>query len=156
MKTRSFIVRTLSTFFYVGYLPIIPGTFASIAGVLLFYLIKDNILIYILFTFILLILGFIVTGQAERLFDIKDPRYVVIDEVAGMFLSLLFMPYYNIQVLCAAFITFRILDTFKPYPAGGLERFQGSLGIMSDDIVAGLYTNFVLQIALRLASFKIS
>lgn len=63
-----------------------------------------------------------------------------------MLLSLLFLPY-DIKLVVVAFVIFRILDTLKPYPVGKLERLKGSLGIMSDDIVAGLYTNIMLQVA---------
>ena len=155
MKMHNFIIRTLSTFFYVGYLPFIPGTFASIVGVLLIYLLKDNSFIYILFTVVLIILGFLISGKAEKIFNQKDARFIVIDEVSGMLLSLLFIPY-DIRLIVMAFILFRILDAFKPYPSDRLQRLAGSIGIMSDDIVAGLYTNIILQIVSRLVSLRAS
>lgn len=155
MNMRNFIIKTLSTFFYVGYLPFIPGTFASIAGVLLIYLLKDNSFIYILFTVVLIILGFLISGKAEKIFNKKDARFIVIDEVSGMLLSLLFIPY-DIKLIVIAFILFRILDAFKPYPSDRLQRLAGSIGIMSDDIVAGLYTNIILQIVSRLVSLRAS
>jgi len=155
MDIRKFTFKTLSTFFYIGYLPFIPGTFASIVGVFLFYLIKDNSAMHILFTLTLIILGFLVAGKAEEIFQRKDARCIVIDEVAGMLLSLIFIPY-DIKLVIIAFIIFRILDALKPYPAGTLQNLKGSLGIMSDDIIAGLYTNIILQVVLRLASFRAS
>ncbi len=132
-----------------------PGTFASIFGIGLFYLIKDNQFIYILVTLALLILGFLVAAKAEEIFARKDAKCIVIDEVVGMLLSLAFIPY-DIKLVIIAFILFRILDTLKPYPAGPLENLKGSPGVMADDIVAGLYTNIILQVVLRLASFKTS
>jgi len=150
-----FIIKTISTFFYIGYLPFIPGTFGSIAGILLFYLIKDSLPVYALFTLSLIILGFLVTGKAEKILNIKDAKCIVIDEVCGMLLSLIFIPY-NIKTVIIAFLLFRILDSLKPYPAARLQNLKGSRGIMADDIVAGLYTNIILQIILRLASFRIS
>ncbi|MCX5707049.1 MAG: phosphatidylglycerophosphatase A [Candidatus Omnitrophica bacterium] len=152
---RNFLIRLLATFFYVGYLPLIPGTFGSLAGILIFYLIKGNPLTYLLVTLILIVLGFASVGQAERLMQTKDPRYIVIDEVCGMLLSFLFIPY-DIKLVIIGFLLFRILDTLKPYPAGSLERVRGSVGIMSDDIIAGLYTNIILQIVVRFISFKTS
>lgn len=121
----------------------------------MFFMIKDNILTCILTILILLILGFIFSGRAEEEEGRSDPPCVVIDEVCGMLLSLLFLPY-NIKLVILAFIIFRILDTLKPYPVGRLERLKGSMGIMSDDIVAGLYTNIILQVVVRFASFKTS
>ncbi|PIP20528.1 MAG: phosphatidylglycerophosphatase A [Candidatus Omnitrophica bacterium CG23_combo_of_CG06-09_8_20_14_all_40_11] len=148
MKIRDFIIKTLSTFFYVGYLPFIPGTFASIAAILLFYFIKDNNSIHILLTLILIALGFLITGRAEKIFNKKDARCIVIDEVSGMLLSLIFIPS-DIKLVIMAFILFRILDALKPLPSDRLQNLTGSIGIMSDDIVAGLYTNIILQVVLR-------
>lgn len=155
MNIRNPIVKTLSTFFYIGYLPLTPGTFASIAGVFLFYLAKDNVFLYILFTITLIMAGFLVAGKAEGAFHKKDARCIVIDEVSGMLATLLFIPY-NIKLVITAFILFRILDTLKPYPAGRLQNLKGSIGIMSDDIVAALYANIILQIISRVIFFKAS
>ncbi len=155
MGINNSIIKALSTFFYIGYIPFIPGTFASIAGIFLFYLSKDNILLYILFTLTLTILGFLVAGRAERLFNKKDARCIVIDEVSGMLLAFLFIPY-NIRLLIIGFVVFRILDILKPYPAGKLQDLRGSAGVMGDDIAAALYTNIILQVVLRLTLFRVS
>ncbi|MFH1354789.1 MAG: phosphatidylglycerophosphatase A [Candidatus Omnitrophota bacterium] len=151
---RQFI-KTISTFFYLGYLPWVPGTFGSLGGVLLFYLFKDSRVAYGLVTGLVIILGFLFSGEAEKIFKAKDHKCIVIDEVSGMLLSLLFLPY-DIRLVIAAFLIFRILDIFKPYPAGRLENLKAGLGVMSDDIVAGIYTNIILQVLVRLASCKAS
>jgi len=132
-----------------------PGTFASLAGVFLFYLVKGNNSVLILLTLISVILGFLVSGRAEKVFNKKDAKYIVIDEVSGMLLSLIFIPY-DIKLVIIAFILFRVLDILKPYPLCKLESFPGSIGVMSDDILAGLYTNVILQVVLKLLSLKIS
>jgi len=150
-----FITKLLSTFFYVGYLPLIPGTFGSLAGIILIYLIELYALNYVLLTIAVIAIGFLVCGRAEKAMAKNDPRFVVIDEVSGMLLSLVFIPY-DIKLVVLAFILFRVLDTLKPYPAGRLERLKGSVGIMSDDLIAGLYTNLILQVVLRVTSFKAS
>jgi len=153
MNLNKIIIKALSTFFYIGYLPFIPGTFGSIAGVFLFWFLKDNIQLYMLSVVFLIILGFSIAGRAERLLNRKDASCIVIDEVSGMLLGLIFIPY-DIKLIIIGFFLFRLLDTLKPYPAGALEELKGSIGIMGDDIVAGLYTNIILQVVLRLASFK--
>jgi len=155
MNIYNLIVKTVSTFFYLGYLPLIPGTFASVVAIFLFYLIKGSIFIYTLVTLLLIILGFLVSGRAEKIFNQKDARYIVIDEVAGMFLSLVFIPY-DIRWVVIAFFFFRIFDALKPYPAGRIQEINGSTGVMGDDIIAALYTNIILQVVLRLVSFKTS
>ena len=110
-----FLARIISTFFYVGYFPLIPGTAGSVAGLAIYFLIKNNILTYCLTLAVLLILGFWSSGKAEELMQKKDPSCVVIDEVCGMLLSLLFLPY-NIKLVIIAFFIFRLLDTLKPFP----------------------------------------
>lgn len=141
----------VSTFFYTGYFPLIPGTAGSLAGILGYFLIKNNLLVYLFTLSTLLVLGFLVSGRTEKLIGKKDPPCVVIDEVCGMLLGLLFVPY-NIKLVIIAFFIFRILDTLKPFPVGRLERLKGSLGIMTDDLVAGLYTNIILQAVVMLTS----
>jgi phosphatidylglycerophosphatase A len=150
---RNFLIKITSTFFYVGYLPLIPGTFGSAAGLVLFYLVRKDQFLQLWLMLCCLGLGFSFSGSAERIFAKKDAPFIVIDEVSGMLISLIFIPY-DLKLMIIAFLLFRILDTLKPYPAGWLQRLKGSRGIMIDDIVAGIYTNIILQLALRLASLR--
>ncbi len=152
---RKFIIKIITTFFYTGYLPFIPGTFGSLAAILIFYLVKNNVFAHLAVILILTILGLALAGEAEKIFNRQDPRQVVVDEVVGMLLGLLFLPY-DIKLVVSGFFIFRLLDTLKPYPIRHLERRGGSIGIMTDDIVAGLYTNIVLQAVLRLALCRTS
>ena len=152
---RKFLTKIIGTFFFVGYLPLIPGTFGSLAGILIYYFIKNNLTVYLITTLILIVLGFITSQNLERDSQKRDPSCIVIDEVSGMLLSLLFIPF-NLKLVIIGFLLFRLFDTLKPYPAGRLEKLRGGLGIMSDDLIAGLYTNFVLQVALRFTSVWIS
>jgi phosphatidylglycerophosphatase A len=149
------LIIGLSTFFYVGYLPLVPGTFGSLAGLTIYLFLKNNPQLYLFITAILVFLGYAISGKAERIIGTKDARYIVIDEVCGMLICFLFLPF-NAKLVIAGFFLFRLLDTLKPFPGGRLERYKGSVGIMSDDIVAGIYTNIILQVVFRLASFKIS
>lgn len=146
------LVKMLATFFYSGYFPLIPGTFASAVGVFCFYFIKDNPFIYTLALFIVTITGFLVAGRAEAIFKKKDDRRIVIDEIAGMLLALMFLPC-DIKIVVMGFSLFRLLDALKPYPLNQLQDWKGSFGVMSDDIAAGIYTNIILQAGVRLASF---
>ncbi|MCM8795891.1 MAG: phosphatidylglycerophosphatase A [Candidatus Omnitrophica bacterium] len=155
IRISNFVIKIISSFFFIGYLPFIPGTFGSLAGLFLYFVFKDNYLFYILLLFVLMVTGFSLTGKAEEILGRKDAPCIVIDEVIGMLLALIFIPY-EIKLLIIDFVLFRILDALKPYPSGMLQNLKGSLGIMSDDIIAGLYTNIILQVVLRFASFKIS
>lgn len=150
----NFLIKAAASFFFIGYLPLIPGTFGSLAGVGLFYLLQaGNPENYFLFTFCLVLLGLFVSGRMERLLGKKDPGCIVIDEVAGMLVSLSFMPI-SPRIIFLGFLIFRILDTLKPYPAGRLQHLRGSVGVMADDLIAGIYTNIVLQVILKLAFSK--
>ena len=140
----------------MGYLPLIPGTFGSMAGVLVFYLVRCCPGLYLAVLVCVTLIGFLVCGKAEKTFGKKDPRYVVIDEVCGMLIALFLLPAYDTRVVIMGFFIFRLMDTVKPFPIDRIESAKGSYGIMGDDIVAGLYTNLILQAALRMASFRIS
>ncbi|TBR16096.1 phosphatidylglycerophosphatase A [bacterium] len=150
------VIKILSTVFFVGYLPLMPGTFGTIAGLWLYLsYIKGNPALLFIYTLIFLFIGLLVTGKAEKLFNRKDPKNIVIDEVCGILICFLFIPF-DVRLALIGFVIFRILDAVKPYPCSRVESLKGSLGIMSDDIIAGFYTNIVLQVFLRLASFKVS
>ena len=96
---------------------------------------------------IVLVLG-VWSGEqvASRLRD-KDPSLVVIDEIAGMWVTLVALPWNPVTVV-AGFLMFRLFDVFKPYPARDLERVPGGWGIMLDDIVAGIYANLAVRVVL--------
>jgi phosphatidylglycerophosphatase A len=151
---RDFLTKTIASVFFIGYLPLVPGTFGSMAGVGLFYLIKDaGKPIYLLSVICVIILGLLTSGRLEKLLNKKDPSCIVIDEVMGMLIALSFMPP-DLKIIILGFVIFRILDTLKPYPAERLQHMHGAFGIMGDDLVAGIYTNIVLQVILKLASAK--
>ena len=141
-------VRLLSTFFYVGDVPVAPGTAASFVGLLLGVIFHFHLFFYILLTSAVIFLGLLVCGPMEKVLGKKDPGCVVIDEVAGILISLFLLPL-TPAVLITAFFLFRAFDMFKIYPANKLEDMGGSVGIMADDIMAGIYTNVVMHIALR-------
>lgn len=145
--------QIISTFCFIGYLPLVPGTFGSLAALLLFInFFSSNYLSQLWMTLFVSLLGFLFSGIEEKHSLKKDPKHVVIDEVAGMFITLMFLPFYDIRVFISAFILFRVLDTLKPYPAYKMQDLHGSFGIMIDDIIAGVYANIILQIVLRFVS----
>ena len=149
-KIDDFLVKAISTVFFIGYLPLVPGTFGSIFGVCLFYLLTGATgASYFLFIFGIIVLGLITSGRTEKLLSKKDPGCIVIDEVAGMLIALSFMPY-DFKIIFLGFLIFRILDTLKPFPAAWLQNRHGAIGVMGDDLIAGIYTNIVLLLVLRL------
>jgi phosphatidylglycerophosphatase A len=150
---KKFLVAAASTVCGVGLLPLIPGTFGSLAGLGVYFLLKDSPLALAAAVLGVLAAGFLTAGRAEEMFGRKDPGCVVIDEVAGMLITLSFLPY-SPRIVFLGFVLFRLLDTAKPYPAFRLQRMHGSFGIMIDDVVAGVYANLVLQVVVRLTSLS--
>lgn len=142
------LIKFIASFFYLGYVPQVPGTFGSLGGVVLYLLVKDSPLAYLALIFVVVILGFQVCGRAERLFGQKDSKEIVIDDAAGILVAFLFVPT-EILLLVIGFFLYRALDVLKPYPIRAIENLPGSAGVMLDDLVAGVYTNLSLQIAVR-------
>jgi phosphatidylglycerophosphatase A len=155
---RNFIIKAVSTVFFVGYSPLIPGTVASFVSIFVVILFKNYPAAYMAATAIIIAVGFLVSGQAEKIFNKKDDRRIVIDELAGIMVSFLFLPGAKITVwpLFWGFMLFRAFDALKIYPANKLQDLSGGLGVMADDLMAGVYTNIILQVFFRLASLRIS
>lgn len=147
------LVKIISTFFYFGFFPVAPGTFGSIGGLLIYFLTLPSQTAYFTATLIILIMGFMVCAKAEKVFAIQDPPQVVIDEVAGMLISLMFLPK-SLPIIICAFILFRGFDTVKIWPAEQSEKVPLGIGIMLDDIVAGIYANLAIQLALFVISIR--
>jgi phosphatidylglycerophosphatase A len=139
----------LATFFYIGFLPKAPGSIATLVGVVLSYALMNNTPLYVAVTILVTVIGFWVGGDAEKKIGKKDPGCIVIDEVAGVMIAFFMLPM-TWSVMWTAFFVFRAFDMFKIYPGNKLEGLPGSRGIMLDDIIAGVYTNIVMHLALRL------
>jgi phosphatidylglycerophosphatase A len=141
----------------VGFIPIAPGTFGSLVGVGIYLLLKLIVLssfvsniVLVLAILVITLAGIWAASQAERLFGRKDPGRVVVDEVAGQLISLLPVAVLPVswQVwVMVSFILFRFFDIVKPYPARRMERMHGGLGIMCDDLIAGVYAAVVICVA---------
>lgn len=141
MKT---VIKMLSTFFYLGYTPLIPGTIGSLGGLLFYLMVKYNTALYIVSLVVLIILALLVINKAEKHFGRKDARPIVIDEAIGMMIALLFVPQEPVLIVFA-FIAFRLFDIVKPFPIKWAETRKSPWGVLLDDIIAGIYTNLATQ-----------
>ncbi|HXH06648.1 MAG TPA: phosphatidylglycerophosphatase A [Vicinamibacterales bacterium] len=142
--TRLAIV--LSTAAGAGRMPVAPGTAGSAVGLLLYALLVRaapdwGVPLAVL---VLVPAGVWASAIGVRHFGGPDPRPVVIDEVAGMLLALAWTPI-GVRAAVVGFLLFRLFDIVKPFPAGRLERLHGGVGVMADDLVAGLYANVALR-----------
>lgn len=158
----------------VGYLPIAPGTWGSIVGVgvhlfwviLLYRIIESEYLssiggghwpamgievllsvMTLVFIFVMTMVGIWAATRVEKSSGRKDASIIVIDEVVGQFITLLFLPFFvsgSWRFLVAGFLLFRLFDIWKPYPIRRLESLESGLGVMADDVLAGVYAGTVL------------
>ena len=135
---------------YTGYLPKAPGTWGSLLGVGLWVGLHGlELPVYAGVIAVIFIVGTACAGSAEKILDRGDPGIVVIDEIVGQLIALAAAPFNPIAALLG-FALFRVFDILKPFPANWLDKhIHGGLGIMLDDVVAGLYALLVLQILWR-------
>jgi len=152
----------------VGYFPIAPGTLGALVGVGLYlaiwswlyaileanaararlnllFVFTPQLALMLLVIFLVTLAGIWAANRAEKLLGKKDPSSVVIDEVAGQMIALLSGPFWRPTWWCvfSAFILFRLFDIWKPYPIRRLEGLESGLGIMADDVLAGIYALIV-------------
>lgn len=149
---KNFLWVFISSGALIGFLPPCPGTFGSLEALILFWFLKDLPLIYQLsLTLGITILGIIASDLVSKFLKNKDPDFVVIDEIAGMWVSLIGK--HSLIEFLLAFIIFRIVDITKPYPLKRSENFPYGWGIMIDDIIAGILTNFSVTLLLYIAKY---
>lgn len=152
MKNRlAFITGTV---FYIGRIPGAPGTYASLATTLALYLIHAQSHwirpgLYISAICLITFAGILASDAIGRATGIKDPPFVVIDEVAGQLIAFLFIPI-GVYTLLLGTLFFRLFDIWKPFPIRKLEALGKGVGVMADDVLAGVYANLLLHAVLWL------
>jgi phosphatidylglycerophosphatase A len=180
-STKDYVALAIGTC-GVGYLPIAPGTWGSLVGVGVYLLLQFSTFriidllsspnslarflslpIFIAAGLVLIVLiaivGIWAASRTEKLLGRKDPGKVVIDEVAGQLialwpLTLRLNPGWT--SILSAFLLFRLFDIVKPYPGRRLEGLESGLGIMADDLVAGVYAAVVISIMIAIGLFELN
>jgi phosphatidylglycerophosphatase A len=157
----------VATGFGVGFIPFAPGTWGSLVGLLIAYglirtfslnvILLQNVLLVA--SLILAVIGIWASTRAEGIFDRKDAGQIVIDEVCGQVISFIFIAPYMAWLdsgwwwwLIAGFLLFRAFDILKPYPINRLQSLTGGVGVMIDDVLAGIYAAVLLSLALLVVS----
>lgn len=166
-KTAPDYISLAVTTFGVGYLPLAPGTWGSIVGVLIYLLFgwfesnistsfaakgwteaqitawihAGNLIIFLLFC----LLGIWAANRSTVLFKDKDPSQAVVDEVIGQLIVFLFIPFeMRWYFVLSGFLLFRLFDIWKPYPIDSLQNLPAGIGVCADDILAGIYGGICL------------
>lgn len=145
----NFLERIIGSGLFSGYIPFAPGTFGSIVA-LSIYLIPgmENPTILLVLISFFSVIGIPIGTKFEALYG-KDPKQCTIDEMVGMWITLLFIPK-KIWFIILAFIIWRVLDIVKPFPANIAEKLEGGLGIMLDDIIAAIYALVISHIIINI------
>ena len=146
---RNDILVFLATGCLSGFLPKMPGTWGTFAAIPLVILAHRGGQIPEALTVLsFLVAAAWIAGEAEVLLGSRDASPIVIDEMSGFLISLLWLPL-NLTTLSLGFVLFRFFDILKPPPIGALEnRVQGGWGVVLDDVLAGVYTNICLRLLL--------
>ena len=149
MKFRERAVLFLATGFFIGTVPVAPGTFGSIIGLPICFLISRlDILIGVICTVLFILLAIWVAAAAEKVLKKKDAGEIVIDEIAGLMVTFMGIPF-TLKTVIVGFIIFRAFDIIKPFPIRFLEKkVAGGSGVVLDDVLAGLYGNLILRLAI--------
>ena len=149
-----FYLSRLSEAYPIGHSKYAPGTMGSLIGVLIgyFLILNLDIKFYLIFLLIIIIVSYLLCEAHLKLYNKKDPKEVVVDEVSGQFIAILGCVYsenltYVFLSLILSFILFRFFDITKLGPIKKFEKLPNGIGIMADDIVAGLFA-FVTQAAI--------
>jgi phosphatidylglycerophosphatase A len=146
MKFRERAVLFVATGCYIGTVPFAPGTFGSLIGLpVCFLLSRLNFLQSVVWILILVFFAIAIASAAEKIIKQKDPGQIVIDEIAGLAVTFAGLPF-NLKTVLAGFIIFRAFDILKPFPIRVLEKgVGGGSGVVLDDVLAGIYANLVVR-----------
>lgn len=150
-STSDYLFRAFAIGFGAGRLPLAPGTWGALEGLAVVFLINKYVSSHstLLLTGLCLVLGALAIWASDRVarsLRNPDPQEVVADEIVGQMTCFLWVPI-TAWTLIAGFILFRLFDISKPFPAGRAEHLPGGLGIIADDLVAGLYAGIILKVA---------
>jgi len=142
----NWLIRFIATGFFVGERIPAPGTAASIVAALIyFFILPTTYTFYWTMLILLTFIGVITAGRMEEITGEIDSPRIVIDEIVGFLVAMAFLPK-SVGLVIIGLIIFRVLDILKIYPMNKLQIVAGGLGIMLDDLYAGVITNLLLQI----------
>ena len=146
MRFKYRFSEIIGTMFYIGKIPFASGTWGSLVALLLWYLIKPKIIdpLFLLITGGLFFIGIAVSEIITRELNNHDPKEIIIDEWVGMWIALYLVPHSLFWGLVSFFL-FRFFDIFKPGPVQIMDDIHSPIGVMLDDVVAGILALLVTQ-----------
>jgi phosphatidylglycerophosphatase A len=145
-----YLILFFATGFGAGFSPIVPGTMGTLIAIPIYYFISSiSFPLYELTLVAFFFFSSWVAGQAEKYWEKKDDRRIVIDEIMGFLVTMLWVTKTPLTIV-SGFVLFRFFDILKPFPIRHLERVKSGFGVVLDDVLAGIYSNILLHLVLRL------
>ncbi len=141
-----YFVLLCATGFGVGFSPVVPGTMGTLLAIPIWYFLSS--IPFPLYELTLVSFFFFsswISGQAEQYWCKKDDRRIVIDEIMGFLITMLWVPKTSL-LICGGFLFFRFFDILKPFPIRRMERVKAGYGVVLDDVLAGVYSNIALHL----------
>ena len=139
MSLKKFVANIIATFFYVGLIPVGPGTFGTLAAIPLFYALTFTPLyLYLAITVLIIFISVWASTVAEEIYGKHDPQQVVIDEVCGYLVTMILVPATPSNIFLG-FLLFRLFDIFKPWPIKIFDAIDAGWAIVIDDLLAAAY-----------------
>ncbi len=147
------LIKLFATGLGLGYIPKLPGTAGSVLGIVLVWIFAPlSFGLYLSVVVTLTIIAIWISDQAEGIFQEKDSQKIVIDEVVGVLVTFIAVPLTGLTAVIG-FVLFRFFDIVKPPPIRQSQKLKGGLGVVIDDVAAGVFANIVLQVLIRVLSF---
>jgi phosphatidylglycerophosphatase A len=149
-----YYILLLATGFGVGYSPITPGTLGTLIAIPIYYFLSEiPSPIYEITLTAFFFLSVWISASVENYYGKKDDQRIVIDEIMGFLITMLWIPR-TVRFIIVGFFLFRFFDILKPFPIRRLEkRLKGGYGVVLDDVLAGVYANIALRLVLLFISF---
>ena len=146
MNLKYKLAELIGTVVYVGRMPIVPGTWGSLVALLIWYIVKPAISapLFLLITGGIFFVGIAAAEILIKAWDDTDPKAIVIDEWVGMWIALYLVPH-DIKWGLVAFLFFRLFDILKPGPIQLMDDMHDAIGVMMDDVAAGILACLVTQ-----------
>lgn len=149
MKQINSFEKVIGSTFFTGYIPLAPGTFASLVAYIIYFIPGfENLWVIIPAIIIFFIFGVYISYKFEAEYG-KDPSECTVDELVGSWIALIALPK-SVLIALTSFFIWRILDIIKPFPARTSEKLSGGWGIMMDDVISGLYALIIVHLIVYL------
>lgn len=151
---KNFTIKSFLSVFGLGYIPFGPGTFGTLGGLVFWYFTNGvSTMYYIVMTIIIIVVSCYLSSFSEELYGQKDSQRIVLDEFCGYLVTMIGVPFALDNLWWTpilGFVLFRFFDIVKPVPVNIMEKLPKGLGVVADDVMAGLYSVIIIHVILQI------